>query len=107
MKIICILDYCKTKACSIGVIPYIGAIIFSYRCDKLLILGYISAQVVDSKVGEMIYPLQKVNLIKFIQNEPISIRNTREVHKNANLIGFLNQLAVLPYLAKTLRTLTD
>ena len=72
-----------------------------------LILGYISAQVVDSKVGQMIYPLQKVNLIKFMQNEPVSIRNTREIHENANLIGFLNWLAVLPYLAKTLRTLTD
>ena len=41
-----------------------------------------------------------------MQNEQISIRNTREIHKNANLIGFLNRLAVLPYLAKTLRTLT-
>ena len=53
-----------------------GAIIISCRCDKLLILGYISAQVVDSKVGEMIYPLRKVSLMKFMQNEPISIRNT-------------------------------
>ena len=35
-----------------------GAIIISCRCDKLLILGYISAQVVDSKVGQMIHPLQ-------------------------------------------------
>ena len=67
-----------------------GAIIISCRCDKLLILGYISAQVVDSKVGQIIYPLRKVNLINFMQNEPISIRNTREIHKNANLIGFLN-----------------
>ena len=60
-----------------------GAIIISCRCAKLLILGYISAQVVDSKVGQMIYPLRKVNLIKFIQNEPISIRNTREIHENS------------------------
>ena len=67
-----------------------GAIIISRRCDKLLILGYISAQVVDSKVGQIIYPLQKVNLIQFMQNGPISIRNTREIHKNVNLIGFLN-----------------
>ena len=67
-----------------------GAIIISCRCAKLLILGYISAQVVDSKVGQMIFPLRKVNLIKFMQNEPISIRNTREIHENANLIGFLN-----------------
>ena len=47
-----------------------GTIIISCRCDKLLILGYISVQVVDSKVGEMIYPLRKVNLTKFMQNEP-------------------------------------
>ena len=53
-----------------------GAIMISCRCAKLLIFGYISAQVVDSKVGEMIYPLQKVSLMKFMQNEPISIRNT-------------------------------
>ena len=61
-----------------------GAIIISCRCDKLLILGYISAQDVDSKVGQMIYPLLKVNLMKFMQNEPISIRNTREIHENSN-----------------------
>ena len=34
-----------------------GAIINIYRCDKLLILGYRYAQEVDSKVGEIIYPL--------------------------------------------------
>ena len=68
-----------------------GAIMISCRCDKLLIFGYISAQVVDSKVGEMIYPLQKVSAMKFMQNEPISMRNTRN-SKNANLIGFLNRL---------------
>ena len=75
-----------------------GAIIISCRCDKLLILGYISVQVVDSRVGQMIYPLWKVYLMKIIQDEPISIRNTGEIHENskksANLIGFLNRLAV-------------
>ena len=60
-----------------------GAIIISCTCDKLLIFGYISAQVVDSKVGQLIYPLRKMNLIKFMQNEPISIRNTREIHENS------------------------
>ena len=34
-----------------------GAIMISHRCDKLLILGYISVQGVDSKVGEIIYVL--------------------------------------------------
>ena len=52
-----------------------GAIIISCRCAKLLILGYISAQVVDSKVGEMSHVLQRVDLMKFMQNEPIPIRN--------------------------------
>ena len=52
-------------------------------CDKLLTFGYISAQVVDSKVGQMIYPLQKVNLVKFMQNGPISVRNTGEIHENS------------------------
>ena len=76
MKIICILDYCKTKACLIGVIPSMRAIINMYRCDKLLILGYISEQGVDSKVEEIVYVLQRVVLKKFMQNEPISFRNT-------------------------------
>ena len=51
MKIICILDYCKTKACSIGVIPSMGLLLFHADVINCLILGYISAQVVDSKVG--------------------------------------------------------
>ena len=59
-----------------------GAIMISCRCDKLLIFGYISAQVVDSKVGQMIYLLQKVSLMKLMQNEPVSIRNTGEIHEN-------------------------
>ena len=53
VKIICILDYCKTKACLIHVIPSIGLLLF--HAD--VILGYISVQAVDSKVGQMIYPL--------------------------------------------------
>ena len=53
-----------------------GAIIILCRCAKLLIFGYISVQGVDSKVGEMIYVLQRVDLMKFMQNEPIPIRNT-------------------------------
>ena len=39
-------------------------------------------------MGEMIYVLRRVDLIKFMQNEPIVIV------KNANLIGFLNRLAI-------------
>ena len=53
-----------------------GAIIISCRCDKLLIIGYISVQGVDSKVGEMIFVLRRIVLMKFMQNEPIPIRNT-------------------------------
>ena len=60
-----------------------GAIMISCRCDKLLIPGYISAQVVDSKVGQMSYVLQRVNLMKFMQNEPILIRNIWEIHENS------------------------
>ena len=60
-----------------------GDIMISCRCDKLLILGYISAQVVDSKVGQMIYVLRRVVLMKFIQNKPVSIRNTGEIHENS------------------------
>ena len=52
-----------------------GAIIISCRCAKLLILGYISIQGVDSKMGEIIYALRRVDLMKFMQNEPIPIRN--------------------------------
>ena len=53
-----------------------GAIIISCRCAKLLILGYISVQEVDSKVEEMIYVLRRVDLMKFMQNDAIPIRNT-------------------------------
>ena len=53
------------------------------RCAKLLILGYISVQGVDSKVGEMIYVLQRVALMKFMQNEPIPFRNTKEINENS------------------------
>ena len=48
-----------------------GAIIIMCKFDKLLILGYISVQGVDSKVGQMIYALQRVVLIKFMPNETI------------------------------------
>ena len=60
-----------------------GAIINIYRCDKLLIFGYRYAQEEDSKVGEMIYALQRVVLMKFMPNEQISIRNTWEIHENS------------------------
>ena len=52
-----------------------GAIVNICLCDKLMILGYRYAQEVDSKVGQLIYALQRVVLMKFIQNEPIPIRN--------------------------------
>ena len=58
-----------------------GAIIISCRCAKLLILGYKNVQGVDSKVGEMIFVMQKVNLKLNLQNDQISIRNTREIHE--------------------------
>ena len=67
MKIICISDYCKTKAC--WCCSFNGTIIISCRCVKLLILGYISVQVEDSKVGEMIYLMQKVKLKLNLENE--------------------------------------
>ena len=52
-----------------------GTIINMCKCVKLLIPGYRYAQEVDSKVGERIYPLQRVVLMKFMQNEQISTRN--------------------------------
>ena len=57
------------------------AIIISCRCAKLLILGYISVQGVESKVGEMIYALQRVDIMKFMQNEPMPIRNMRNTQR--------------------------
>ena len=62
MKIICILDYCKTKVCIDRCYSFNGAIIISCRCAKLLILGYVSAQEVDSKVGQMIHLLCRLTL---------------------------------------------
>ena len=56
--------------------PFNGAFINICRGDKLLISGYTYAQEVDSKVGQMIYALQRVVLMEFMQNEQIPIRNT-------------------------------
>ena len=39
-------------------------------------------QEVDSKIGEMIYPLWKVVFMKFMPNEQISTGNTWEIHEN-------------------------
>ena len=46
----------------------------------------IHAQGEDSKVGELIYPLRRVVLMKFIQNEPIPIRNMKEIHDNSKKV---------------------
>ena len=75
-----------------------GAIIISCRCAKLLILGYISVQGVDSKVGEMIYELRRVDIMNQLNQmnqflSEIYEKYTKMV-KSANLIGFLNRLAV-------------
>ena len=43
----------------------------------------IHAQGEDSKVGELIYLLRGVVLMKFIQNEPIPIREILEIHENS------------------------
>ena len=61
VMIICILDYYKTKACSIGVIPSMGLLLI---CADM-ILGYRYAQEEDSKVGEMIYTLRRAVLKQF------------------------------------------
>ena len=66
------LDWC----CSFN-----GAIIISCRCAKLLIPGYISVQVENSKVQQMIYVMRKVKLKLNLQNDQITIRNTREIHE--------------------------
>ena len=62
MQIRCIADYCKTKACLIGVDPSIGLLLL--HADLLIIgyLGYKSVQEVDSKVGEMIYLMCRLTL---------------------------------------------
>ena len=48
---------------------------------KLLITGYMSVQEEDSKVEQMNYVMRKVKLKLNLQNDQISIRNTREIHK--------------------------
>ena len=75
------LDWC----CSFN-----GAIIISCRCVKLLILGYISLQVEDSKMGEIIYVVQKVKL----QLNLLEIQG--KYTKLAKIVKHSNQLAVLP-----------
>ena len=91
VKIIWILDYCKTKVCSIGVILSMGLLFF---CADVINCWSLCTYLYKEWIlrwGEMIYILQRVVLMKFMQNEPIPIRNTWEIHrnsKNANLIGF-------------------
>ena len=58
-----------------------GNIVTSCRCVKLWILGYISVQEEDSEVDQMNYVMRKMNLIINLQNEQISIKNTREIHE--------------------------
>ena len=60
---ISILDYCKTTACSIGVIPQMNALLLCTVIDHCV--------QEDSKLGQLIYPLQRVILMKFMQNEQI------------------------------------
>ena len=90
-----------------------GAIIIICKFDKLLILRYIPVQGVDFKVGQMIYALQRVLLIKFMPNEPILseiYEKYMKIVKSANLLRFLNRLAVstsLAYFGQNYRTLTD
>ena len=54
-----------------------------HRCDKLLILGYISVQEVDSKMGQLIYLLCKVILELNLQNKQISTGKRHENSKNS------------------------
>ena len=58
-----------------------GAIIISCICVKLLITGCMSVQEEDSKVEQMNYVMQKMKLQLNLQNDQISIRNTREIHE--------------------------
>ena len=60
-----------------------GAIVTVYKCDKLLITGYRYAQEGDSKVGQMIYLLQRVVLMKFMPNEQFLTGNPWEIQENS------------------------
>ena len=64
------LDWC----CSFN-----GAIIISCRCVKLLITGYLGYISVQEE--QMNYVMRKVKLKLNLQNDQISIRNTREIHE--------------------------
>ena len=84
VKIRCIADYCKAKACSIGVVPSIGLLLIHADvcyCGSLVTVEYISVQEEDSKMGQLIYLVRRLTLNQILINEPISIRNTREIHK--------------------------
>ena len=84
VKIRCIADYCKTKACLIGVVPLMGLLLLHadvLNCWSWVTVEYISVQEEDSKVEQMNYVMRKVKLKLNLQNEQISIRNTREIHE--------------------------
>ena len=79
MHIRLLWDYREVDRCD----SFNGATINFCLCDKLLILGYRYAQEEDSKVGELIYLLWRVVLMKFMPNEQISTGNTKEIHKSS------------------------
>ena len=93
VKIICILDYCKTKACLIGVVSSRGLLLF--HAD--VIRGYISAQEVDSKVGQLIYLLRRLTSIPVFILEIIALVLTffgirRQFLKSVHIFPMANQM---------------
>ena len=60
MKITCILDYCKTTACLIGVISSMNPLLLCTNMSNY-------AQE-DSKMGLLIYLLQRVILMQNLRN---------------------------------------
>ena len=82
VKIRCIADYCKAKACSIGVVPSMWLLLHhTDDCWSWVTVEYISVQEEDPKMDQTNYVLRKVKLKLNLQNQQISIRNTGEIHE--------------------------
>ena len=71
MHVRLLYDYSMLDRCD----SFNGSIIIVYRYDKLLITRYNYVQEEDSKMGQLIYLLQRVILMKFMPNEQILTGN--------------------------------
>ena len=95
MNIICILDYCKTKACLIGVIPSMEILLFHANVIYCWSLGTYLYKEWILRWGKWSILCEGYlwwNLCKMSQSLSEIHEKYIKIVKRANLVGFLNRL---------------